>query len=140
MDYSRAALTALLMDEECSVFETRRVLHNTSLGADSLVIHSASSRDNLARALCKITDLPLEDGNGAGLKHISELVLMDEPASDQQLKDVLKEVSWDQLSRLVTSDRRPRIIHPLFAASEGVAQDCEDRLNSQGDYELNISL
>ena len=36
VDYSDAALTVLLLVEECNVFEYRRVLHDTGLGADTV--------------------------------------------------------------------------------------------------------
>lgn len=51
VEYTRAAPTALL------VFEYRRVLHDTRLGADGLGLSSNSSRsrDDLARALRELT-------------------------------------------------------------------------------------
>ncbi len=144
IDYSRAALTALLVAEECSTFEYRRVLHDTRLGTDGLFRGSDSSgpdssRDDLARALRKLTSLPLEDGNGEGLKQISELVLLGESASDRRLHDVLMEVLAEQSGSLVTAayDERPRVIDPLFAASRGVAYDCWDRMNFK---EHNVEL
>ena len=135
VDYSRAALTALLVAEECGVFEHRRVLHNTSLGADALSGRFNSGRGDLAQALRHIISLPLEDGNGAGLKQINELVLLGESAGDPGLEVVLKEVLREQFDRLVTSvsDGRAKGVDPLFAASNGVAQDCWDRMNFQGD-------
>ncbi|KAL2005637.1 hypothetical protein VTN00DRAFT_10130 [Thermoascus crustaceus] len=51
VDYTRAALTALVVFEDCGVFEHRRVLHDTRLDADGLGLSSNSSRDDLARAL-----------------------------------------------------------------------------------------
>ena len=74
--------------------------------------------------------LPLEDGNGAELKQISNLVLLGESAGDQRLHDVLMEVLDEQFGRLATTvtDGRMGIIDPLYAASRGVAQDCWDRI------------
>ena len=56
VDYSRAALTALLVVEECGVFEMRRVPHNRKLGSDALVKEpdnsgSCSTEDGLTGAL-----------------------------------------------------------------------------------------
>jgi hypothetical protein len=78
--YTRAALTVPLVVEECGIFEYRRVLHSTRLGVDGLSEGSDSSRDDLGRALRNVTNLPLEDGNGADLKQISNLILLGESA------------------------------------------------------------
>lgn len=138
VDYSRAALTALLVAEECGVFEYRRVLHDTRLGADCLSFSKRSdtpecdsNRSDLAHALRDVSSLPLEGGNGAGLKRIRELVLLGESAGDRLLHDVLKEVLGEQPGTLVThvGERHARIIDPLFAASRGLAEDCWDRMN-----------
>lgn len=141
VDYSRAALTALLVAEECGIFEYRRVLHDTNLGADCLSFFRGSDtpgcdnniHSDLARAIRGVTDLPLEGGNGAGLKPIRELVLLGESADDRLLHDVLNEVLGEQSGTLIThaSERRARVIEPLFAASRGLAQDCWDRMNFQ---------
>jgi len=147
VDYSRAALTALLVAEECGIFEDRRVLHDTRLGADALsrgsdAPGSISSRSDLASALRDITRLPLEDGNGAEVKRVGELALLGESAGDRRLHDVLKEVLGEQSGSLVTtvSDGRRRVIDPLFAASRGVAQDCWSRMNFRPDDEHSGSL
>lgn len=139
VDYSRAALTALLVAEECGVFEYLRVLHDTNLGADCLSFLRRSDtpgcdsniRSDLAHALRGVTNLPLEDGNGTRMKRIRELVLLGESADDRLLHDVLKEVLDEQSGTLIThvSERRARVIDPPFAASRGLAQDCWDRMN-----------
>ncbi|KAL6713036.1 hypothetical protein ACLMJK_009432 [Lecanora helva] len=103
IDYSRAALTGLLLIEECSVFECRRVLHNTNLGTDSIDnmvevdnIQHPGGLGRLKHALRQLTTLPLEDGNGAGLRQISKLVLVGESAGDARLEEALKEVLVEQ--------------------------------------------
>ncbi|KAL8723922.1 MAG: hypothetical protein Q9166_008220, partial [cf. Caloplaca sp. 2 TL-2023] len=130
VDYSRAALTALLVYEDCGYFEMGDDLHNTTLGADALSTSSDRGRADLARALRKITRLPLHIGNGAGLTEISELILIGESAGDKQLQDVLKEVLSEQSDSLLkgANERRTGVIDPIFAASRGVAYDCWDRL------------
>lgn len=142
VDYSRAALTALLVAEECGIFEVRRVLHDTRLGADALSRGSDapgfnSSRGDLASALRDITRLPVKDGNGEEVTLVGELVLLGESAGDRRLHDVLKEVLGEQSGSPVTtvSDGRRRIIDPLFAASRGVAQDCWSRMKFRPDDE-----
>lgn len=147
VDYSRAALTALLVAEECGIFEVRRVLHDTRLGADALSRGSDApgpnrSRGDLASALREITRLPVEDGNGEEVTRVGELVLLGESAGDRRLHDVLKEVLGEQSGSLVTtaSDGRRRMIDPLFAASRGVAQDCWSRMNFRPDDEQSGPL
>ena len=142
VDYSRAALTVLLLSEECGIFEDRRVLHETRLGTDALFLDTSlnpgpdTGRAHLARALYDITRLPLKTGNGAGLMVISELVVMGESADDPRLHDALVEVFLDKESSdspLKTLGRKKShaggMIDPVFAASQGLAQDCWDRLD-----------
>ena len=150
VNYSRAALTGLLLVEECGVFKHRRVLHETSLGTDELDNSSRTRiREDLERALRDLTNLPLEDGNGAGLRQISELVLVGESAGNGRLKETLRELLREQLSphaalqsiimddEAVNSPRDRKsenrvtsteMISPVFAASRGVAQDYWDRI------------
>ena len=128
VDYSRAALTALLVTKDCGYYsEHERVRHDTSLGADRVFgsCRSDSTREDLVRALRDLISLPVGYGNGIGLKRISNLVLMGESASDRRLHDVLKEVLAEQPGDLVTtlSDERPMVIDPLFAASRAAAQN-----------------
>ena len=142
VDYSRAALTVLLLSEQCGVFEYHRVLHEMSLGTDALFLDTPQTpgpntgRAQLAKALYDITRLPLKTGNGAGLIVISELVVMGESADDFRLHDALVEVLLDKTSNdspfKALSKGKPHaggMIDPVFAASQGVAQDCWDRLN-----------
>jgi hypothetical protein len=133
VDYTQAALTALMVVEECGIFEYRRVLHDTRLGVDGLSGGSDTNRGDLVRALQSFTRLPLEDGNGVELERISNLVLLGESADDQRLHDVLKDVLGERFYRLATtlSGEHTKNIDPLYAASRGVAEDCLDRLNFQ---------
>jgi hypothetical protein len=133
VDYTQAALTALLVVEECGVFEYRRVLHDTRLSVDGLSGGSGTNRGDLLRALQSFTRLPLEDGNGDEVERISNLVLLGESAGDQQLHDVLKDVLGERYSRLAitVSGEHTKNIDPLYAALRGVAEDCWDRLEYQ---------
>jgi hypothetical protein len=135
IDYSRAALTALLAHEECHIYETRRVIHDTQLGLDGLhQLDGATATDFLETALREITQLPLEDGNGAGLTRINNLVIIGESAGDPRLHDALRRVLGEQFTSVATgkSDLSPPM-DPVFAASRGLAQDCWGRLNSPRD-------
>lgn len=132
VEYSRAALTALLLHEECGVFEDRRILHDTGLGLSHLRTGSKYHRDKLEVSLKNLVRLPMNDGGGGGeLKYINNLVFLGESAGDEFLHGVLKKVLGEQYDRLVaTADQSSSgVITPLFAASRGVAFDCWDRLN-----------
>lgn len=142
VDYSRAALTVLLVSEECGVFEHQRVLHETSLGTDALFPDTPQTpgpdtgRAQLAQALYDITRLPLKTGNGAEIMVISELVMMGESADDPRLHDALVEVLLDKNSKdspfKALGKGKPHaggMIDPMFAASQGLAYDCWSRLN-----------
>ena len=131
IDYSRAALTVLLVVEECGVFEYRRVIHDTRLGLDRLRSTPEASASDLESALRNITKLPLEDGNGSGIEHINKLVLVGESASDPRLHDILRQVLAKHYGHLADASDElfVSLIDPLFAASRGVAWDCWDRLN-----------
>jgi hypothetical protein len=135
IDYSRSSLTALVVHEVCSIFETRRELHDTRFGLDGL--HgSEANRGDLERALSELIDLPLADeGLADDMNSISHVVLLGESANDPQLHNVLKKVLGKEYSRMVAdaSQSRSHLINPVFAASRGVAHDCFNRL----DYEEN---
>jgi hypothetical protein len=136
VEYTRAALTALLVVEECGVFEHRRVLHDNGIGADHLSHDADRIRSDLVHALRNVTKLPLQDGNGEGLAQISNLVLLGESAGDSQLHDALKEAPGEKMSGLsimTVSDGITGIIDPTVAASRGVAQDCWDRADFKDD-------
>ncbi|KAL9623583.1 MAG: hypothetical protein Q9160_002039 [Pyrenula sp. 1 TL-2023] len=136
-DYTDAALTVLLVHEDCFCFEDRRVLHDTTLGADALHRTTLDAHQgNLVRALRNITTLPLEDGNGEELDHISNLVLLGERASDRTLHGALRTIFQDDhryLDKHILTALQDaydtNTVNPLFAASVGLAEDCWDRLN-----------
>jgi hypothetical protein len=133
VEYSRAALTALVVFEECTIFEQRRVLHDTNLGLDQLHGHSElSNHQKLENADRKLVRLPMnDDDNGEELTYIHNLVLLGESADNARLHDVLKKVLAEQYERLVASASRSGlgVPNPLSAASRGLAFDCWDRLN-----------
>lgn len=108
--------------EECGVFEHRRIVYDTELGADK---HHSRFHD-LERTFRNITTLPLQDGNGAGIQRISELVLVGDSAGDARLSDALKKVLGQELIRrtVIANVARAKTRELLFAASRGVGQNC----------------
>lgn len=130
IDYSRAALTAILFKEEYTIFESWRAVHNMSLGTNNLskvydMPGSKSSREELADTFRELTSLPSSGGgDSASLRHIRHLVLVGESANDKRLHDALKEVLLEQYHGLSTASNdkfRSSVSDPLFAASRGAA-------------------
>ena len=99
-----AALTALLVAEQCGVFEYRRVVHDTRLGLDGVQDGSEASWSDLERAVREITELPLKYGSGAGLKHISNVVLLGESAGDSRMQNAVRNVLAERYNSLATAD------------------------------------
>lgn len=132
VDYSHAALTAMLVHEDSSVFEVRRVLHSTEFGLDQLRARTEADLNRMKTALGEMLQLPLDDGgNGEELDSINNLVILGEAAGDRQLHEVLKEVLVKHYGRLINSItvRSSSAVDPLFAGSRGAAADCLSRLN-----------
>lgn len=126
VEYTRAALTALLVVEECGIYDTVRVLHETDLGADRLT--GPNRQTKLADALRGFTQLRVEDywQDLESLKSLSNVVLLGESAADPLLHDVLKDVLSKQQQKTDflladAGDRRKRPIDPVFTPSMGAA-------------------
>ncbi|KAL9603736.1 MAG: hypothetical protein Q9179_002113 [Wetmoreana sp. 5 TL-2023] len=130
VDFSRAALTAHLLYEDCAIFEQVRVLHDTQLGTNGLSETSSGQRQ-LVKALREITRRPVKDGNFPDIEHVNNVVLFGESASDKRLHDALDQVRHGQFGRssLPMSNGRTRGVKPLFAASKGVAEALWNRLS-----------
>jgi hypothetical protein len=126
IEYSRAALTAFIILEECTIFERRRVLHDTNLGLDQLRGDpgSGSTREKLEASLGEFICLPMNDGgNGEKLRYINNLVLLGESAGDPQLHDVLKKIIGERYGRLMATvdNSGLGVIDPLFVGARGIA-------------------
>jgi hypothetical protein len=118
IEYTRAALTAVLLADECGVLWDRRVFHDETFGADSV-----EDTGRLETALREITKLPLQEGTGAGIRQISHLVLVGESTENPRLRNAIKQVlGSEQYSTLTQIDHTVTLIDPVFAASRGVAE------------------
>lgn len=130
VDYSRAALTAMLWIVESGVFEYSRIRHDLDLGADALYEcqHSPSDKpcyEGLAEALRQIVKMPLEAAASNVPTMVGSLVLLGEQATDEHLKETLQQVLQEQAVQM--SMTRPEwskdmMIDPLFVAASGVAE------------------
>lgn len=121
VEYTRSALTAVLVFEECGVYENLRVLHETQLGSQE---SPQDCRAKLTGALGDIVDMPIEY-DGEMLKSLSNVVLLGESSQDQVLHDVLEDVlSKLQQSGINTTvvDKHKEPVNPVFAASVGAAR------------------
>jgi hypothetical protein len=121
VEYTRSALTALLIFEECGVYEDLRVLHETQLGSQG---SPQDCRAKLIRALRDIVEMPIEY-NGEMLKSLSNVVLLGESSQDHLLHDVLEDVLRKQQQfgiNTVVVDKHKELVNPVFAASVGAAR------------------
>jgi hypothetical protein len=93
IEYSKAALTAILIHEQCSILEVRREMHEPQFGLDYLHEGSINDLTKMEDSLKEVVSLPLYDGGtGQESRHISGLIVFGEPASDPQLENVLEKV------------------------------------------------
>jgi hypothetical protein len=130
VDYSQAALTAVIMSLDCGVFENHRTLHETTLGAAALQDcqlgqNQTFCQELLAAAVRSFLQMPLEDETVQLPDKISALVLLGESATDHLLHSVLKEALKEQYEIMVGSDissKQSLLVDPLFAASGELAR------------------
>ena len=130
VDYSRAALTAILWLEDAGVFEERRMRHDVDLGGDALYRchHSRSEElcyERLAEALRQVVKMPLED-TGSNVPGMAEvLILLGERATDGHLKEALQQVLQEQTGLMSIANpewEEIGICNPVFAAARGIAE------------------
>ncbi|KAL9003998.1 MAG: hypothetical protein Q9188_003160 [Gyalolechia gomerana] len=130
LDYSRAALTAMLIQGECCVYLTAYDRHDTSLGLDGLaqIPHNGGPLRNF-------TSQPVGPGGNEGLEYIDELVLLGESANGQ-LRDTLEEdLGGQHFARLFNPAAvRMETIDPLWVAARGTAHDCWLRMDDRNEY------
>ena len=143
MDYSRAALTAMLINEHCGVYEVLQGLHETSFGTDSW---SNESWSILVSKLREVIRIPVGHGADASLHHISSVILLGESAGERRLRDALKEAWLDgaEHDASVISGSSEDVnsgcmVDPLYAAATGLAAHCLEKLNL-GENEQFCSL
>lgn len=121
VEYTRPALTALLIFEECGVVWEVRVLHATDLSPQN------SSIDRLAKlttALGDFIEMPVQFEDVI-IKSLSNVVLIGELSQDKLLHEVLKDVlSEEQQPDILTASTSEgkETIDPVFAGSVAAAQ------------------
>ncbi|KAJ5577639.1 uncharacterized protein N7459_006603 [Penicillium hispanicum] len=121
VEYTRSALTALLIVEECGLYEDLRVLHETHLGSQE---SPQDIRAELTTALGDVVKMPIEY-DGESFKSLSNVVLLGESSESQILQDVLKELlGKQQRSGINTSvvDQHKDPVSRVFAASVAAAR------------------
>jgi hypothetical protein len=127
VEYSKSALTALILLKDCAMLSHRRVLHDPTIGVDQLSGGTASKRERLEESVRNLLQLPLDDGReGQDLRYISYLILLGESADDPELHYVLRKVLRDHYERLTTAAVKASSVvkDPLFAGAIGAAYNC----------------
>jgi hypothetical protein len=141
VEYSRAALTGLVIEVMCNIMSTARKLHFPNLGQDGLA--SDATLLDFEKALREITSLPMKKNESPNTKAkvFDSLVILGEAAHDERLHEVLTRVLGEQYQSLMNdnihsrgSTQKPPFprydINPLYAASQGSAHDCWYRLKA----------
>lgn len=130
IDYSRAGMSAFLIEEECGVREVLREYQNTTLAAD---LDFPGKLEDLTRVLQRMIR-PIDERfhEVAFNKHpveISEFIMLGESTEDAVLHKVLSDVFESNYTAMRTrSDERVRTHHPLYAGSRAVALNCQKQL------------
>lgn len=133
VDYTNAALTVLLLDEYCSIYEDVREIQSTTLGAHSSDLDLREVRAEVAAVFRNITTLPLEEGNGEGVEFLSHVVFSGELGDDSRLHQVLRDVLREKYDSPVamSTNEADRSLQPLFASSRGTAETCWHRVGPE---------
>lgn len=129
VDYSRAALTAILYLEEMCVFDVLRMRHDVNLGAAALNRCQASTNNedcykDLAEALLQIVKMPVEDVESDIPTKVGSLVLLGEKGTDPRLRQVLQQVLAEQSISIALRKSKHEgsaMVDPTFAAARGIA-------------------
>ena len=147
IDYSRAALTALLADA-CHIeptLEIDRFLHETRLGTVLRSSNKRQAQEDIVKALREFTrERSHVSENGT---RILKVFLMGESANDYLLNRAFEEAlqlpEYEPIRQshqpprkhkeLITTDEGNRgvAVEHLFAASRGVALDCWEQLDTK---------
>lgn len=134
IDYSRAALTALLFHEDAPLYRTLRSIHSEALGGAELdrICLSPDYLESdctaaLRAALTNITRLPVsEDKDAKDIPFIQTIVLHGESASDSRLNSVLRDVlrrdGNDNVGVITNGGQAVNAVSPLYAAAHGIAE------------------
>lgn len=97
IDYTRAALTAMMLAGRCDGYHAERVLHDTSFGADGMSREANHSRVALKHALQQLTTLPMKCRfDGTRFDSIQRVILFGDGNNDTRLREVLGEVLQDR--------------------------------------------
>ena len=135
VDYSRAALTAVLYVEQAGLFEEFRVTHDVELGHDKLSQDGRRHWEGVKAALEKAIAIPDPGVDPSFPRSISQLVLIGDRVTDDRLVDILKEVlesklvAGAQVKSGVEKSEEEGIVDPVFAAAMGVSIRAKKRMD-----------
>ena len=126
VDYSRAALTAILYLEEMCVFDILRERHDVNLGADALSQCQPSETNDdcykaLTEALSEVVKMPVDEVEPDVPQTIAGLVLLGERGTDPHLRRALQRVLVEQNIFITSREDGYGLVDPTFAAAQGIA-------------------
>lgn len=127
VDYSRSALTAMLLREQnCMGLRVVGGLHEAKFGRDSW---SSETRCRLEQELKKLIGIPKAEAVGPRGERIDAVVMTGEASDDSRLREVLRDVLYFDAAlgttRKIGNDqyRDGRRFDPVFAASHELADN-----------------
>lgn len=132
VDYTRAALTAILYVEEICVFDMLRMQHHVNLEAAALdACHTSTKNDNcyesLREVLTEIVKMPVDKPASVDVpSHISKLVLLGENATDPRLREILRLVLAGHPVANPWGDDHEQadiMVNPTYAGARGIAME-----------------
>ncbi len=132
VDYSRSALTAGLFIDENGVLDDHRFLQGIDIGADASPSHLPWSKELLLkrrRLIQEITSLPVTDAELELPEKISELVLIGDRVSDNELLELLEEIVGSALVARIRDATRYDGADLAFTAAKGIAALAKQRID-----------
>jgi hypothetical protein len=131
VEYSRAALTMHLWEEDEATYMKLRVLHHTELGAAALQYCHESQKEEekceslLLEAMRPFLKLPVTGLDPACPQMIAAVALLGESSENHRLSLALKKILREQFEGVLqypVSQHGSYLIDPVFAASRGIAE------------------
>ncbi|KAI5275040.1 hypothetical protein E4T47_01867 [Aureobasidium subglaciale] len=124
VSYNRAAFTAVLMVEDCDIYEDLRTFHNTTLGSDNGI--SAEEQYTMMRSGLEAVMKPPYPKSMYTSTKIWDVILLGEMTNDPVLHSVLEDVLAYALidHELAIEIKDAKAVSPLFAAARGAAKGC----------------
>ena len=132
VDYSRSALTAGLFIDDNGVLDDHRFLQDIDIGADASPSDLPWSEELLLkrrRLFQEVADLPVTDAGFELPRRISELVLIGDRASDEELLALLEETVGTRLVARIRHTTQYDSADPILTTAKGIASLAKQKID-----------